>query len=87
MMSMSLKVYIDNLADIVNEYSNTYYRMIKMKTVDVKSSTYIDFAIENNGKYPKFEVGDHVRILKYKNIFAKVYAPNWSEEVFIIKKS
>ena len=43
---------------------NTNHRMIKMKTVDVKASTYIDFAIENNGKDPKFEVGDHVRILK-----------------------
>ena len=35
----------------------------------------------------KFEVGDHVRISKYKNLFAKGYAPNWSEEVFVIKKS
>ena len=86
MMSISVKVYIDNLADVVNEYNNTY-RMVKMKTVDVKANTYIDFAIENNSKDRKFEVGDHVRILKYKNIFAKVYAPNWSEEVFLIKKS
>ena len=87
MISISKNVYIDKLANIVHEYSNTYHRMIKMKTVDVKSSTYIDFVIENNGKDHKLEVGDHVRILKYKNIFVKVYAPDWSEEVFVIKKS
>ena len=37
-------------------------------------------------KDPKFKVGDHVRISKYKNIFAKGYTPNWSEEVFVINK-
>ena len=37
-------------------------------------------------KDPKFKVGDHVRISKYKNIFAKGYMPNWSEEVFVVKK-
>ena len=40
-------------------------------SVDVKASTYIDFGVTNNEKDCKFEVGDHVRILKYKNIFAK----------------
>ena len=30
--------------------------------------------------------GDHVRISKYKNIFAKGYIPNWSEDIFVIKK-
>ena len=64
MISISKNVYVDKLANIVHEYNNTYHRMIKMKTVDVKASTYIDFAVENNGKDPKFEVGDHVRILK-----------------------
>ena len=57
-----------------------------MEPVDVKSSTYIDFNKESNNKDPKFAVDDHVRILKYKNIFAKGYNPNWSEEVFVIKK-
>ena len=57
-----------------------------MKPVDVKSSTYIDFGIENNEKDPKFQVGDQVRISKYKNIFAKGYTTNWSEEIFVIKK-
>ena len=78
-------MYIDKL-DIVNEYSNTYHRTIKMKPVDVKDNTYIDFKKEVNDKDPKFKVGDHVRISKYKNIFAKGYTPNWSEEVFVIKK-
>ena len=57
-----------------------------MKPVDVKDNTYIDFKKEVNDKDPKFKVGDHVRISKYKNIFAKGYTPNWSEEVFDISK-
>ena len=57
-----------------------------MKPVDVKDNTYINFKKEVNDKDPKFKVGDHVRISKYKNIFAKGYTPNWSEEVFVIKK-
>ena len=55
-----------------------------MKSVDVKDNTYIDFKKEFNDKDPKFKIGDHVRISKYKNIFAKRYMPNWSEEIFII---
>ena len=57
-----------------------------MKPIDVKDNAYIDFEKEVNEKDPKFKVGDHVRISKYKNIFAKGYKPNWSEEVFIISK-
>ena len=57
-----------------------------MKPVDVKNKTYTDFKKEINNKDPKFKVGDYVRISKYKNIFAKGYMPNWSEEVFIISK-
>ena len=57
-----------------------------MKPVDVKDNTYIDFKKEVNDKGPKFKVSNHVRISKYKNIFAKGYTPNWSEEVFVIKK-
>ena len=49
-------------------------------------NTYIDFEEEINNKDPKFKVSDHVRISKYKNIFAKEYMPNWSEEIFVIKK-
>ena len=57
-----------------------------MKPIDVKDNAYIDFEKEVNEKDPKFKVGDHVRISKYKNIFAKGYKPNWSEEVFVISK-
>ena len=84
MTSISKNVYIDKLDDIVNEYNNTYHRTIKMKPVDVEDNTYIDFEKEVNDKDPKLKVGDHVRISKYKNFFAKGYTPNWSEEVFVI---
>ena len=57
-----------------------------MKPVDVKENTYIDSKKEINDKDPKSKVGDHVRISKCKNIFAKGYTPNWSEEVFVISK-
>ena len=57
-----------------------------MKPTDVRNNTYINTSKKNNYKDPKFKVGDRVRISKYKNIFAKWYIPNWSEEVFIIKK-
>ena len=57
-----------------------------MKPIDVKDNTYIDFGKEVNYKEPTFKVGCHVRISKYKNIFAKGYTPNWSEEVFVIKE-
>ena len=86
MTSVSKNVYIDKLDDIVVKYDNTYHRTIKMKPVDVKDNTYIDFNKEVNDKDPKFKVGDHVRISKYKNIFAKGYTPNWSEEVFVVSK-
>ena len=69
MTSISKNVHIDKLDDIVNECNNTYHRTIKMKPVDVKDDTYINTGKEVNGKDPKFKVGDHVRILKYKNIF------------------
>ena len=57
-----------------------------MKPSDVKDNAYIDFGKEVNDKDPKFTVGDHVRISKYKNIFPKGYTPNWSEEGFLIKE-
>ena len=86
MTSISKNVYIDKLDDIVDKYNNTYHSTIKMKPINVKDNTYINTAKEINNKDPKFKVGDRVRISKYKNIFAKGYAPNWSEEVFVIKK-
>ena len=57
-----------------------------MKPVDVKNNAYIDSHKEIHDKDPKFKFGDHVRISKYKNIFARGYTPNWSEEVFVIKE-
>ena len=86
MTSVSKNVYIDKLDDIVNEYNNTYHTIIKTKPIDVKDNTYINTDKETNDKDRKFKVGDRVRISKYKNIFAKGYTPNWSEEVFVIKK-
>ena len=57
-----------------------------MKPVDVKSNAHIASSKEINNKNPEFKIGDIVRILKYKNIFAKCYTSNLSEEVFMIKK-
>ena len=79
-------MYIDKLYDIVNEYNNTYDRTIKMKPIDVKDNTYVNIGKEVNDKGSKFKFGDHLRISKYKNIFAKCYTPNWSEEMFLIKE-
>ena len=64
---------VDKLDDIVNKCNKTYHSTIKMKPVDVKSGIYFEFGAENNDK---FNIGDHVRILKYKNIFGKGYTPN-----------
>ena len=86
MISISKNGYIDKLDVIVNKYNNTYHSTTKMKPVDVKSSTYIDFNKEINDENSKFKIGDIVRISKYKNIFSKGYTWNWSEEVFVIKK-
>ena len=71
---------------IVNKYNNKNHTAIKMKPVDVKSNTYTDSIKKVNNKNPKFKIVDTVRISKYKNNFAKGYTPNWSEEVFVIKK-
>ena len=56
-----------------------------MKPLDVKDNTYIGFK-KVNYKSPTFKAGDHIRISKYKNIFAKGFLAHWSEEIFIIKK-
>ena len=80
-------MYIDKLDDIVDKFNNTYHSTIKMKPVNVKSSTCICSSKQNNEKDPEFKIGDIVRILKYKNIFAKCYTRNWSEEGFVIKIS
>ena len=86
MTAVKKNVYIDKLADIVNEYNNTNHRKIKEIHINVNSSMNIDFCKENNKKNSKFEVGDHERMSKCWNIFAKGYTPNWTEEVLLIKK-
>ena len=86
MTAVSKNIYIDVLGDIVNKYNNTVHRTIKMKLIDVTSDSYAEYNEDSNVTNPKFKVGDHVRISKYKNIFAKGYTPNWSEEVFVINK-
>ena len=84
MTALSENVYIDVLNDIVNKCNNTVHRIIKMKLIDVTGDSYVKYNEDSNKKGPKFKVNDHVRISKYKNIFAKGYVPNWSEEVFIV---
>ena len=86
MTSIWKNVYIDKLDDTFNKYNNIVHKTIKMKPIDVKDNSYIDFTKEVNDKEPKFKVDDHVRISKYKIIFAKRYTPNWSEEAFLITK-
>ena len=70
MTAISKNVYFDVLDDIVNKYNNTVHRTIKMKPIDVTDDSYAEYNEDFNKKDPKFKVGDHVRISKYKNIFA-----------------
>ena len=69
-------VYIDVLDDIVKKYNNTVHSSVKMKRKDVTDDSFIEYFEETNKKDPKFKVCDNVRFSKYKNIFAKSYAPN-----------
>ena len=86
MTAVSKNVYFDVLDDSVNKYNNTFHRTIKMKPVDVTSDSYAEYNEDSNATKPKFKAGDRIRISKYKNIFAKWYTQNSSEEVFIISK-
>ena len=85
MTATGKNVYYDVLDDVINKYNNTKHSTIKMKPIDVKNNkrVYID---EHNEKHSKFKVGNRVRISRYKNIFAKGYAPNCSSEIFIVDK-
>ena len=85
MTVVSKNVYFDVLTVIVDNYNNTYPRTIKTKPIEVKADSYSKY-VDSNEKYRKFQVGDHIRISKYKNIFFKGYTPNWLEEVFVISK-
>ena len=86
MIAASKNVYFDVLDDIVNKHNNTVHRSIKMKPTDVTSNSYAEYNEDFNEKDPKFKVVDCVRISKYKNVFAKRYTQNCSEEVFVIGK-
>ena len=57
-----------------------------MKPADVGDNSFAEYNDESNEKDSKFKVSDHVRISNFKNVFAKGYTPNWSEEIFIVKK-
>ena len=72
------KVYIDKLDGKVNKCNNAYHNT--MKPINVKSITYINLNKENNKEDSRFNVDLHVRTSKHKNIFAKGYTTNWSEE-------
>ena len=86
MAAVSKNVYFDVLNYIVNEYNNMVHRKIKMKQTDVTSYSQAEYNEDSNLSNAKFKVGDHVRISKYKNIFAKLCTENWSEEVLVVKK-
>ena len=86
MTTISKHVYFDALGDIVDKYNNTVHRTIKMQPIDVTDDSYAEYNEDFYKIDPKFKVGDHVKISKYKSIFAKGYAPNWSEEVFVVSK-
>ena len=79
-------VYYDVLDDVVNKYNNTKHSTIKMKPIDVGDNNKRVYVDEHNEKDSRFKVGDRVRISKFKNIFAKGYAPNWSTEIIIVDK-
>ena len=85
MTAISKNVYFDVLG-IVDEYKNTYHKTIKMKPVDVGDDSFAEYNEKSNEKDPKFKIGDHIRISKFKNVFPKGYTTYWSEEIFVVKK-
>ena len=70
MTAASKNVYFEVLDDIVDKYNSAYHRTIKMKPIDVNFDSYAEYNINSNAKITQFKIGDHVRISKYKNIFA-----------------
>ena len=86
MTATDKNVYYDVLDDVVNKYNNTKHSTIEMKPIDVGDNNKRVYIDEHNEKYSRFKVGDRVRISKFKNIFAKGYASNWSSEIFIVNK-
>ena len=79
--AISKNISLNVLDDIVNKHNKIVHRTTKMKPVDDTSDSYAEYNEDSNKKNP-----DHVTTLKYKNIFAKGCAPNWSEEDFVVSK-
>ena len=71
------------LNKLVDEYNNTYHHSIGKNPINADWSALTE-EIDKNLKSPKLKVSDRVRITKYKNIFSKDYAENWSIEIFVI---
>ena len=76
MAAVSNNFYLDVFNDFVDKYSNTYHKTIKKKPIVVKANSYAEYNLDSNDNDPEFKIGDHVRMSKYKNIFAKEYIPN-----------
>ena len=86
MTAISKNIYFNVMDEIINKHNNTVYRTMKMKPIDVTPDSYAEYNEDSNKKDPKFKVEDCVRISKYKSIYAKIYVPNCSEEVFAVNK-
>ena len=71
MNAVSKNVYIDKLDEIVGKYNNKYQRTIRMKPIDAKSGTNIEYGVKKNDEDPKFKPGDYVKMLKYENKFCE----------------
>ena len=84
--TISKNVYFDVLGYNVNKYNKNVHRTIKTKPIDVTDDSYAEYNENLNKKYPKFNVGENIRISKYKNIFAKECTLNWSEKFLLVVK-
>ena len=84
MTAVSKNVYFDVLDDIVNKYNNTVHRTIKMKPIDVTSDSHAEYNEDSNVTKPKFTVGNHIKISKYNNIFAKEYTIKIGQKKFFL---
>ena len=82
--AISKNVYFHVLDNIVDKYNNTVHTTTKTKPIDITDDSYVKYNKDFNKKDSEFKIGSHVRISKYKHIFAKGYISNWSEEIFVI---
>ena len=74
-------IYKNKLDKACFQLDMVYGKSKNLVKRDVTDDSFAEYNEESNKRNPKFKVGDHVRLSKYKNIFAKGYAPNWSEEI------